>query len=117
MKEFGKHYLVEFIGCDSDKIASASVVETIMLEAARLSNATLLSHAFHQFAPQGVSGFLFIAESHFSIHTWPEESYAGVDIFTCGKEMDAQIAIEHLEREFAAKSVQVKLLSRGIDKK
>ncbi len=114
MQEFGKHYLVELIECDPEALSSSDIVESAMLEAAKASGATLLESAFHQFEPQGVSGFLFIAESHFSVHTWPEAAYAGVDIFTCGETMNAQAAIDLLTKAFSAKRTDVKTMPRGI---
>jgi len=54
-----------------------------MLAAAKESGATILGESFHQFSPQGVSGVIIIAESHLTVHTWPEHGYAGADIFTC----------------------------------
>lgn len=56
---------------------------------------------------------LLIAESHFSIHTWPEERFAGVDIFTCGDEMDPDVAIEVLTEGLRAEEVKVKIVLRG----
>ena len=56
---------------------------------------------------------LLIAESHFSIHTWPEDRFAGVDIFTCGDEMDPDVAIEVLTEGLRAEEVKVKIVLRG----
>jgi len=111
-REFGKHYLVELIGCDTEKIKYTRDVEGPFLRAARKSKTKLLEHFFHQFRPVGVTGFINIAWSHFAIHTWPEESYVAVDIFTCG-EMSPEAAIEELKRSFKAKKVKVKIISRG----
>jgi len=62
-------------------------------EAAVQCGATILGESFHHFSPQGVSGIISIAESHVSIHTWPEYGYAAVDVFTCGDNVDpAEIA-------------------------
>lgn len=113
-QEFGIHYLVELIGCDATKIGTVALVEKAMLRAAHESNTTVLSHAFHQFAPHGATGFLFIAESHFSVHTWPEANYAALDIFTCGKQMDAPRAIEVMKREFAAAEARTQIIPRGV---
>ena len=72
-----------------------------MLNAAVETGATVIGEIFHQFSPQGVTGVVAIAESHLCIHTWPEHSYAAVDIFTCGVEFDpteaARLIIEQLE--------------------
>jgi S-adenosylmethionine decarboxylase proenzyme len=65
-----------------------------MLEAAKKSGATVLGESFHQFSPQGVSGVIIIAESHLTIHTWPEHGYAGADIFTCGTRVKPEKAAE-----------------------
>ena len=111
--EFGKHYLIEYLGCSREKIALSAEVERILLLAAKESKTTVLSQAFTQFEPHGVSGILFIAESHFAIHTWPEANYAGVDIFTCGTTMQPQIAIDLMKREFEAAESRVSVHARG----
>ena len=111
--DFGKHYLVDFIGCDPDTISVLDITREIFLRAAKESKATIVGQSFHQFEPIGVSGVLLIAESHFSIHTWPEDRFAGVDIFTCGDEMDPDRAIEVLTEGLRAKEVKVKIVLRG----
>ena len=72
----GRHITVELSGCDASIIADSKAVETALLEAAEASGAHIIESSFHYFAPQGVSGFVIISESHFSIHTWPEYDYA-----------------------------------------
>lgn len=62
---------------------------TLLDTAAREAGATILHVHFHRFEPQGLTGFLLLAESHISVHTWPEGGCAAVDVFTCG-EMDAE---------------------------
>lgn len=111
-QQVGKHYLIEVIDCDPDKIKFVANVRTAMLCAAEKSNSTILKYFFHQFEPIGVSGILLIAESHLSIHTWPEKKYAAIDIFTCGK-MDIKAAIDELEKDFNAKKVTYKIIPRG----
>ena len=111
--DFGKHYLVDFKQCDPETIEQVAVTREIFLEAAREANATVVGELFHQFEPVGVSGVLLIAESHVSVHTWPEERFVGVDIFTCGDEMDARVAIDVLTRGFRAAQVDVRVHLRG----
>ena len=84
MKTLGRHIVAEFFGCEGAAIDDLARVEAWMLEAAAAIGATVVSSAFHRYAPQGVSGTLLIAESHLSIHTWPEYGYVAADIFTCG---------------------------------
>lgn len=70
---------------------SFSAVTGSYPEQVRLSKTAIVTDAFHGFSPYGVSGVVVIAESHVTIHTWPEQSYAAVDIFTCGEIVQAQV--------------------------
>ena len=108
----GKHYIIELNECNPDRIEKVSTVKEIFLQAARLSKATILDYFFHQFQPVGVSGVILIAESHFTIHTWPEKKYAGIDIFTCG-DMNVEIAIETMQQGFQPTNTNVQKLLRG----
>lgn len=112
-KVLGKHYLVEYLRCDRERLERAGPVESDLLDAVRASGATYITHKVRQFEPAGVSAMVFIAESHFSLHTWPEHGYAGLDIFTCG-EMSAEAAIELLGRKFKASEVRTQVIERGI---
>ncbi len=111
---FGRHFLVEFIGCPAGNISYVSSIRSALLEAARLSQATVLEAYYHQFMPYGVTGMLFIAESHFSIHTWPESGYAAFDILTCG-EMLPEKAIDHLKSALMASRVDIRVFPRGFN--
>ena len=111
-KEFGKHYLVEYIGCDARKLNYIKDIKKPFLKAVKESKATFLKSYFYQFKPVGVSVMVFIAESHFSLHTWPQDQYVGLDILTCGR-MYPQKAIESLRKYFHAKKIFVQIISRG----
>jgi S-adenosylmethionine decarboxylase proenzyme len=113
MNHLGQHLLVEYYGCSSDQLKSPPFIEAIMLEAARRSKATIVSSHFHHFNPHGVSGVIVIAESHLTIHTWPEHRYAAVDLFTCGKRLEPQLAFEYLSEALQARDVGFKELKRG----
>ena len=113
MKALGKHVILELYDCNYDILNHKEEIARIITESVRRSGATLLHPFFHQFSPQGVSGVAVIAESHFSIHTWPEYGYAAVDIFTCGEEIDSDVAVSFLKEEFAAERMQVMELKRG----
>jgi len=113
MDYLGNHLLVELYNCDSDKLNDLKRVEWVLGEAVRISGATALKASFHQFEPQGVSGVIIIAESHFTIHTWPEYGYAALDIFTCGESIDSQKALDYIEKELAVKTLSVTEIKRG----
>ena len=112
----GQHYLVEFVDCDPERLKFLSTVEPDLLEAVKRAEAQYVSHSTKQFEPEGVSLVVMIEESHFSIHTWPENGCAALDIFTCG-EMKAMEAINYLSRAFAAERTQTRVLARGFDEK
>ncbi|MCG8550398.1 MAG: adenosylmethionine decarboxylase [Desulfobacterales bacterium] len=101
----GRHITIEYYDCVSDVLLDKCEVESILLEAARQSGATVVSSSFHQFEPQGVSGVVIIAESHFTVHAWPEHNYAAVDIFTCADNIDLDIAIHSMEARFSSQRV------------
>lgn len=114
MKSLGKHLIVELYECNYERINDVVQVERIVTEAVKLSNATIVQPVFHQFSPHGVSGVVVIAESHFSIHTWPEYGYCALDIFTCGDQIDSDASLEFLKREFRAKNMSVMDIKRGM---
>jgi len=112
-KDYGRHYLIDFLRCDPATLRRVGPTREIFLRAARESNATVVAEDFYQFEPEGVSGVVLIAESHFSVHTWPEDGFAAVDIFTCGEEMDADVAIAVLTAAFSAEQTVVRVVTRG----
>ncbi len=78
-----KHCLFTLYGCDFDKLNDLDLVSDSITKLANSINATILNLASHKFSPQGVTAVLLLAESHISIHTWPEDSVAVCDLFTC----------------------------------
>src|SRR5580658_9045418 len=107
----GMHLLVDLWGasnlCDPDHIDRA------LRDAAEAAGATILHGHFHHFSPNyGVSGVLVLAESHISIHTWPERRFAAIDVFMCG-DCDPFKAIPVLEAAFLPDSIDVDERRRG----
>jgi len=113
MKALGNHVLVEFYECDSDVLNNCEFIEREMSQAAKMSGATIISSNFHTFEPHGVSGVVIIAESHLTIHTWPEYNYAAVDLFTCGDSVDPWTAFSHLKEMFKSGHTSTIEMKRG----
>ena len=109
----GIHYLAEFFDCDRKKIDDALFIEGLMIDATKLSGATIIRPFFHQFSPQGVSGVIVIAESHFAIHTWPEHGYTAVDLFSCSN-FNYKAALNHIRITIGARYFNVAQVRRGI---
>ena len=114
MDVLGKHLLLELKDCNRETIDNLEFIKEILCETAEKIGATIVNQAFHKFAPQGVSGVVVIAESHISIHTWPEYGYASVDVFTCGDIIDPKSAINLLVEKLEAKESSFIELKRGI---
>lgn len=112
-KSFGAHFIIELINCPPHRLAKVPDTKKIMIEVVKKSRSKMVGSCFHQFEPQGASGVILIQESHFSVHTWPEEGYAAADIFTCGEEMDPYIAIDALKEMFGAEEVRYQKITRG----
>lgn len=110
----GTHLLVELRECNPDILKDLKKVRNAMVSAAKEAKATIVDISFHEFNPFGISGMVVIAESHLSIHTWPEYGYAAVDIFTCGDIIKPEVAASFLIREFESKSPSIVEMKRGI---
>ncbi|MBN3037399.1 MAG: S-adenosylmethionine decarboxylase [Candidatus Diapherotrites archaeon] len=109
----GIHILAEFYGCDRDLLARSGPVKEVLERAVEESELTKLRSEYHQFKPFGVTGFVLLAESHISIHTWPEHRYLALDVFTCGPPEKARRAFESLERGFKPQRVKKTEKRRG----
>lgn len=115
MKALGTHILAELSGCDNDLLINEERIREIITKAAVLANAEVREVATHRFSPQGVSGVVVIAESHLSIHTWPEYEYAAIDIYTCGDTTKPENACSYISRTLKAKKVKTTIIERGIE--
>lgn len=114
MNALGRHLLIELFDCDIDVINNLEAVKGALVEAAKRAQATIVDVVFHEFNPFGISGVVVIAESHLSIHTWPEYRYAAVDIFSCGDVLQPDVAANYLVEQFAAERTSVVELQRGM---
>ena len=114
MNALGKHLLLDLNDCDHELLNDLTTIRDIMLAAASQSGVTVLGESFHRFSPQGVSGVLIIAESHFTIHTWPEHGYAAADIFTCGTTVQPEKAAEVIIERFNPRSHSIVQMFRGM---
>lgn len=109
-KSAGIHILLDFYGAKN--INSMKFVKKSLVEAIRASKFKLIKINLHKFSPHGVSGVAIIAESHISIHTWPEYNFAAIDIFVCGGK-NARPAIKSLKKAFKPKRAVCNEILRG----
>lgn len=110
----GRHLVVEMYDCNPSILDSLETIRQALLEAAKAANSMVLGDYFHKFSPQGVTGVVIVAESHLSIHTWPEFGFAALDIFTCGKHADPWKALEVVKDALKPKRIMVIEMARGL---
>jgi len=108
-----KHLLLELYRCDCEKLNDESFLRCSLNRAAKLANAKVLNLISNKFEPQGVTAIALLAESHISIHTWPESNYSAVDIFTCGQNMMPELASEYLIEALMAKEHSLRVIERN----
>ena len=108
-----KHFLLDLYGCDYEKLNDESFLSCTLNNAAKLANATVLNLITNKFEPQGVTAIALLAESHLSIHTWPEAQYSAVDIFTCGQNMKPDISCKYLIQALMAEEHLLRVITRN----
>ncbi|MFW5641183.1 MAG: adenosylmethionine decarboxylase [Roseicyclus sp.] len=106
----GTHLIIEVE--DGHGLDDEARIEIAFRDCVTACGATLLHIHTHKFSPQGVSGVAVLAESHISVHTWPEIGYGAFDVFMCG-DADPWRAVDVLKAAFATDRVHVKELRRG----
>ena len=108
-----KHLLLELYRCDCEKLNDESFLRCTLNRAAKFAKATVLNLISNKFEPQGVTAIALLAESHISIHTWPESNYSAVDIFTCGQNMMPEQASQYLIKSLMAEEHSLRVIARN----
>lgn len=111
--EFGRHLLVEFWECEFAVLNDEARIRQSLVDAVYKGGAFLIDVCVHKFSPNGVTGAATLSESHICIHTWPENNYAAIDIFMCGKG-DPYQSLQSLESNFQPKYKKIREVIRGI---
>ena len=107
----GRHLIVELWG--AERLNESAFLDKVLRDASKLAGATILHSHLHQFdSSGGVTGVVLLAESHISIHTWPERDYAALDIFMCG-DCDPKRAEAHIVENLNPDSVSSQIIKRG----
>ena len=108
----GNHLLLELYGCNREKLNDELYLRCQLNSAAKLAKASVLNIMSNKFEPFGVTAIALLAESHLSIHTWPESQYSAIDIFTCGRNMKPKLASQFLIESLEASNHLLKTIAR-----
>ncbi|KUO91138.1 MAG: adenosylmethionine decarboxylase [Thermocladium sp.] len=112
---YGIHIYGNLYGCDESLLSDEVFLLQLVKEAAEVANATVISAFYHKFGSSGgVSAVAIVAESHISIHTWPEHGYATVDVYTCGEHTKPMAAFEFIVKKLHASRYDVHVSDRSM---
>lgn len=106
--------LVDLYGCDENIIDDIERIKEISYSVLKEINSQIVEECYHKFQPIGITYIAVITKSHFSIHTWPENSYVAVDIFSCEEDLP-EIMAERLKIYFKAKKIKMRKFERDIE--
>lgn len=110
----GVHWIADLCDCNSELLNDSAFISKALAGAVEYANATLLEEVKYEFTPQGVTAVCLLAESHISIHTWPEKGYAAVDIFTCGDHTAPEKACNYMADALESGQPKMRTVQRGI---
>ena len=100
-----KHILFTLKGCPFPLLDDEAHIRNVLVNAATMSRSTLLDVSSHKFDPYGVTAVALLAESHISIHTWPEKNMAVCDVFTCGDTATPEVGVEYMKEQLKATDI------------
>ena len=110
-----RHILFTLKGCPSELLDDLEFIRKLMHRTSKECNSTLLDLSAYKFDPQGVTSIAMLAESHISIHTWPEKSMAVCDVFTCGEHTLPQAGVEYMKQRFESSDMIMKEFVRPLE--
>lgn len=108
-----RELLVDLYGCKGD-LDNAEFLMGVLKAAAQQMGSKIIRVVSHRFSPTGVTVILILAETHMSIHTWPEHDYAALDIFICTQEVDPEVGWQAVRGALKPSSFEVHKLVRRI---
>lgn len=113
--KLGEHYIVDLSNCNRDLLLDSEQAYRSFSRAVRDSGLTVVDEGFYKFSPHGFTCFLLLAESHASLHAWPEYGYCAIDLFTCAIGKDLLPLIQRIRDELGATHFTFRKLDRDTE--
>jgi S-adenosylmethionine decarboxylase proenzyme len=110
--KLGEHYICDLSDCEQALLFDSERSKRLFTQAVRSSGLTVVDEGFFQFNPHGFTCYLLLAESHASLHAWPEYGYCAIDLFTCNLRFDAEPLFNTIKDLFGAKSSSMRMIDR-----
>jgi S-adenosylmethionine decarboxylase len=110
--QLGEHLIVDLSGCDQELLLNSERSRDLFFNSVRGAGLTVVSEGFYKFSPHGFTCFLLLAESHASLHAWPEFGYCAIDLFTCNLGLDLTPLLDQLQGLFGSTHISVRTIAR-----
>lgn len=111
--KLGEHFICDLSDCNRELLLDSERARELFTQAVRGSGLTIVSEGFYKFSPHGFTCFLLLAESHASLHAWPEYGYCAIDLFTCSLEMDIRPLVQDLQALFGSEHCSIRTIDRN----
>ena len=113
--KLGEHYIFDLSNCNHEILMDGERAYSLFAQAVRDSGLTVVDEGFYKFSPHGFTCFLLLAESHASLHAWPEHNYCAIDLFTCAIGKDLLPLIQRIKEAFGADNFSLRKLDRDAE--
>ena len=110
--KLGEHFIFDLSNCNHEILMDSEQAYSLFAQAVHESGLTVVDEGFYKFSPHGFTCFLLLAESHASLHAWPEYDYCAIDLFTCAIGKDMIPLIQHLKEAFGADNFALRKIDR-----
>lgn len=110
--KLGEHFICDLSDCNQELLLDGDRSRELFTQAVREAGLTIVSEGYYKFSPHGFTCFLLLAESHASLHAWPEYHYCAIDLFTCNLSMDIRPLVNKLQELFGSKHCSVRNIDR-----
>ena len=110
--KLGEHFVFDLSNCNHEILMDSERANSLFGQAVRGSGLTVVDEGFYKFSPHGFTCFLLLAESHASLHAWPEYDYCAVDLFTCAIGKDMMPLIQRIKEAFGADNFSLRKIDR-----
>jgi S-adenosylmethionine decarboxylase len=113
--KLGEHYIFDLSNCNQEILLDGERSYSLFAQAVRESGLTVVDEGFYKFSPHGFTCFLLLAESHASLHAWPEYGYCAIDLFTCAIGKDMMPLLMRIQEAFGAENFSLRKIDRDAE--
>ena len=113
--KLGEHFIFDLSNCNHETLMDGELSYSLFAQAVRESGLTVVDEGFYKFSPHGFTCFLLLAESHASLHAWPEYGYCAIDPFTCAIGKDMMPLIQRIKEAFGADNFTLRKIDRDAE--